>query len=299
MKKGIIFNIQRYCVNDGPGIRTTVFMKGCPLNCAWCHNPESKLISHQIMLRTSLCTGCEQCAKVCENSCHSFQNNIHNFNPKNCITCNKCVDICPVGALETVGKEMTVSEVVTEVLKDSIFYETSNGGVTFSGGEPFYQAEFLLDTLKELKQKGISTAIETCGFVNSKALETAAPFIDLFLYDYKLSSNSEHQKYTGVSNELILENLKLLNRLDKRVILRCPIIKGVNDTNEHFESIAKLVNKYNNIEQVDIEPYHNLGENKSLGLGQSPCCFETANDSEVANWLDKLSNSCKCKVCKN
>lgn len=299
MKKGVIFNIQRYCVNDGPGIRTTVFLKGCPLDCAWCHNPESKLVSHQIMLRTALCTGCQKCSNVCESSCHSFENETHNFHPKNCSICNKCVDICPVGALETVGKEMTVSEVVTEVLKDSIFYETSNGGVTFSGGEPFFQHEFLLEILKEMKKNNIHSAVETCGFVNPKTLEKSAKFIDLFLYDYKITDNLSHQKLTGVSNTVILENLGLLHKLNKRVILRCPIIKGVNDTSEHFEGIGNLTYKYENIEQVDLEPYHNLGENKSHGLGKEPTSFEVATDETVNQWLETLSKKCKCRVCKN
>ena len=296
---GVIFNVQRYCINDGPGIRTTVFMKGCPLNCAWCHNPESKKAAPQGMFRSSLCTACGKCALVCEENCHQITDGKHVFNPQKCVACTKCVMQCPAGAMEFMGEEKTVAEVLAEVEKDKIFYETSDGGLTVSGGEPFFQSEFLISLLKAAKQKGISTAVETCGFVNSQLLENAAEFIDLFLYDYKLSDSLQHEKYTGVKNDLILENLQLLHKLGKRVILRCPLIMGVNDNDAHFEAIACLTHKYPNIEQVDIEPYHRLGENKAEGIGVVPVCFEVAEDAMVDSWFEKLSNICKCKVVKN
>lgn len=298
-QKGIIFNIQRYCINDGPGIRTTVFMKGCPLNCAWCHNPESKKIAPQGMFRSSLCTACGKCSFVCEENCHTVVDGKHTFAPKNCAACKKCVIECPNGAMEFMGEEKTAEEVLAEVEKDKIFYETSNGGLTVSGGEPFYQSEFLISLLKLAKEKEISTAVETCGFVNPKLLERAAEFIDIFLYDYKLTDLKQHEKYTGVDNNLILENLQLLNRLGKKVILRCPIIKGVNDNANHFEGIAALTKKYANIEQVDVEPYHRLGESKAQGIGVEPVCFEVAEDKMVEEWVNKLSVLCNCKVMKN
>ena len=299
LQKGVIFNIQRYCVNDGPGIRTTVFMKGCPLNCAWCHNPESKKIKPQGLFRLALCTSCGRCVSVCEENCHTIKDGKHLFNPQKCKNCKSCVDACLNGAMEFMGEEKTVNEVIVEVEKDKIFYETSNGGLTVSGGEPFYQFDFLLCLLKAAKESGISTAVETCGFVKPDWLELAAPFIDLFLYDYKLSKIDEHKKYTGVENTLILENLHILNKLGKRVVLRCPIIKGINDNNDHFEAIARLTERYQNIEQVDIEPYHRLGESKAEGIGIEPVSFEVANDETVNEWLNKLSTICKCKVIKN
>lgn len=298
-QKGIIFNIQRYCVNDGPGIRTTVFMKGCPLNCAWCHNPESKKIKPQGMFRASLCTACGKCAAVCEENCHKIINGKHLFNPLKCKSCKRCTEVCLNGAMEFMGEEKTVEEVLCEVEKDKIFYDTSNGGLTVSGGEPFYQFNFLLNLLKASGEKGISTAVETCGFVKRELLELAAPYIDLFLYDYKLTDGNEHKKYTGADNTLILENLQLLNKLGKKVILRCPIIKGVNDNANHFEGIAALTKKYANIEQVDVEPYHRLGESKAQGMGVEPVCFEVADDKTVEEWVNKLSVLCNCKVMKN
>lgn len=297
--KGIIFNIQRYCINDGDGIRTTVFFKGCPLNCVWCHNPESKHKSEQIMLRSNFCVACGKCVGVCKRCCHSIKDGVHKFNPEECVLCGKCSECCPSGAMELIGNEVTAEEVITEVEKDKIFYETSGGGLTVSGGEPFYQPEFLLEVLKLSKERGISTAVETCGFVNGQVIEKAAPFIDCFLYDYKVTDSNAHKKFTGVDNKLILSNLRLLNKLGKRVVLRCPIIKGRNDNDGHFNGISLLTRKYSNIERVEIEPYHRLGENKSIGLGVKPERFTVATDIEEEEWLLILKKICACEVTKN
>ena len=298
-QKGVIFNIQRYCVNDGPGIRTTVFMKGCPLNCSWCHNPESKKINPQGMFRSNFCTVCGRCVAACEENCHSIYNGKHLFNPINCKSCKKCVDVCLNGAMEFMGEEKTVEDVIKVVEKDKIFYETSGGGMTVSGGEPFYQFDFLINLLKASKERGISTAVETCGFVKPELLEKSTPYIDVFLYDYKLSDSDEHKKYTGVDNSLIIDNLDFLNKLCKPVILRCPVIAGVNDNLEHFKAIGMLTEKYQNIEQVDVEPYHRLGENKAEGIGIKPVCFEVVSDEIVEEWVKTLSPLCRCKVVKN
>jgi len=296
----VVFNIQRYCINDGPGIRTTVFLKGCPLSCVWCHNPESKNVSPEGILRVNLCASCGECVKVCEADCHSItEEGKHIFAPVKCTMCGECIKSCPKNAMELTGKEMSVEEVMAEVLQDKIFYEASQGGMTVSGGEPFYQSEFLCKLLKACKMAGISTAVETCGFVSPEKLSKASPFVDLFLYDYKLTDSDLHKKYTGVDNELILSNLKLLNSLGNDVILRCPIIPGVNDNEEHFKSIGALTEKYSNILKVEVEPYHRLGENKYAGLGRKAESY-TVPDQEMKDmWLHKLEKLCKCRVVVN
>ena len=213
--------------------------------------------------------------------------------------CGECIKSCPKNAMELTGKEMSVEEVMAEVLQDKIFYEASQGGMTVSGGEPFCQSEFLCKLLKACKKEGISTAVETCGFVSPEKLSEASPFVDLFLYDYKLTDSVLHKKYTGVDNELILSNLKLLNSLGKDVILRCPIIPGVNDSEEHFIGIGKLSEMYSNILKVEIEPYHRLGENKYAGLGRKAESYVVPDKEMKDMWLHKLEKLCKCKVVVN
>ena len=212
MKSGTVFNIQKFSVNDGPGIRTTVFLKGCPLKCIWCHNPESQMRDKELMYNASKCVSCRLCESKCKNGAHVFNGTEHVFAREKCISCGECC-ICPSSALEIAGEIKTSEQVISEVLKDKVFYDNSNGGMTLSGGEPMYQFEFAKELLISARENMIHTAIETCGFAPGEHYSEIVPLVDLFLFDYKESSPEKHREYTGVSNELILKNLELINSL--------------------------------------------------------------------------------------
>lgn len=261
---GNIFDIQRFSVHDGPGIRTTVFMKGCPLRCLWCHNPESQPKERSIAYRTEKCVGCGACATVCEH--HKFADGKHTYNRTECLRCGKCTEKCNFDALEAFGREATADEVLSEVLRDKTFYKTSGGGVTFSGGEPFYQSEFLLEMLKKAKAEGLHTCIETCGFTASSAIKEALPYVDLFLFDFKESAPERHKALTGVPLEPILNNLRLIDENGGKTVLRCPIIPSVNLSDEHLDGIAKLAASLTNLTEVNVMAYHTLGNGKYTAL---------------------------------
>lgn len=292
--KGTIFNIQKFCVNDGPGIRTTVFLKGCSLNCIWCHNPESQSSDSEIMFYTDKCSVCGRCSAVCPNRCHSFDGDVHSFERSRCIRCFACTET-GCDALERVGREITSDEVVDEVLKDKIFYDNSGGGITLSGGEPLYQLEFSLELLRKAKENSLHTAVETCGFTSPNNLKQIAEYTDLFLFDYKETNPVMHKAFTGVGNEIIISNLKLLDSLRKQIILRCPIIPGHNDRQEHFKGICRIANDLENITCVEIEPYHSLGENKYSSLGRNAHKINLPDEEQKADWLNAVSRNC----CKN
>ena len=264
--KGTVFNIQRFCVNDGPGIRTTVFLKGCMLNCAWCHNPESKSPTPQIMYYADKCIGCAECVGACEKNAHIFDGGIHIFDRNVCISCGSCTERC-IGALELCGEEKSVEQVIDEVVKDESFYKSSGGGMTLSGGEPFMQHCFSLELLKEAKQRGLHTCIETSGYVSRDILEGFIPYVDIFLWDMKESDEERHKRFTGVSNKLILDNLRFLNERGVSVILRCPIIPEYNYREEHLLSIGTIAEELDCVLHVEVEPYHPLGSSKSGALG--------------------------------
>lgn len=293
--KGTIFNIQKFCVNDGPGIRTTVFLKGCPLKCIWCHNPESQSENPEIMFYKDKCVNCGRCAAVCGNGCHSFDNGVHKFERRNCVKCFECTKTgCE--ALEKVGREITTDEVMDEALKDKIFYDNSGGGITLSGGEPLYQFDFSVEILKKAKENGLHTAMETCGFTSADRLEEISKYVDLFLFDYKETSSELHKKFTGINNDVILENLSLLNDMGKNIILRCPIIPGCNDRKEHFEGICSVANKFEHIIHIEVEPYHPLGESKYASLGNQERKFSLPCERDKQNWFYEISFNTNKKV---
>lgn len=271
---GNVFHIQRFSLYDGPGVRTVVFLKGCPLRCVWCHNPEGLSPKQQIQFNPSKCIGCMDCVNACPNGCHTQESGHHIYNRDQCTACGQCAAGCCSNALSLSGMEMTPEEVMVQVLKDRSVYSESGGGLTLSGGEPFAQPKFAIALLRLAKEHALHTCVETCGYTSADILTEAAKYTDLFLYDYKLTDEDLHRKFCGVSNRKILENLNLLDKLGANVILRCPVIPGCNDEDSHIQAIGKLAASHSCIQQVHLEPYHRLGIDKAAQLGTLPS-FET------------------------
>lgn len=291
---GKIFNIQHFSTSDGPGIRTVVFLKGCPLSCAWCHNPESKSCETEIFYQQDSCIGCGGCIEGCRSGCHIFEKGKHIFKREKCVNCMECVNKCPTSALKACGEEKSAEEVMATVMRDKQFYDCSGGGLTVSGGEPLFQYDFTLALLKLAKKYNLHTAVETSGFTNID-MSLLQEYVDLWLYDIKLFPEQEHIKYTGVSNKKILEKLILLDRMGAKIILRCPIIPNVNFSKEHFQGLAMLANKLNNIVSIHLEAYHPLGISKAQQLGkiseyQNNCFLEKTSLENFAAELKAGTN---------
>jgi len=265
-----VFNIQRFSLFDGPGVRTVVFLKGCPLCCRWCHNPEGLRAGVQIMYNADRCMGCGACAEACPNGCHRVENGVHVYDRCHCTQCGACVKECTSLALTMAGKNMTVGDVMEVVLRDKKTYLASGGGLTLSGGEPLAHGEFSLALLKEAKEQRLHTCVETSGFGDPDLLRQIAAHTDLFLFDYKITGDAEHKALCGVPQTPILNNLALLDSLGARVILRCPIIPEYNGTEAHLRGIADTAGRFSCVEEIQLEPYHRLGISKSLQLGENP-----------------------------
>ena len=297
--KGTIFNIQKFSVNDGPGIRTTVFMKGCPLRCLWCHNPESNSAKKEIFYDARKCVMCGACVQICSNNCHILDGT-HTYNRESCIKCGKCAEACMPSALEAVGEEKTVSEVIAEVMKDKAFYDNSGGGITLSGGEPMMQFDFTCELLKASKENGLHTCIETCGYAKPEQYKKIADMVDIFLFDYKETDSALHKEYTGVDNKLILENLRMLDDLGSNIILRCPIIPTMNDRDEHLCGIADMANSLKNVSEINIEPYHPLGSGKSDMLGKNYALkdLKFPEDKTIEEWIKFIADKTDVPVKK-
>ncbi len=264
---GLVFNIQRFSVNDGPGIRTTVFLKGCPLHCRWCHNPESISQDKELILREDRCLRCGDCMKECKNGAIQEIDGAFVTLRGKCLTCGDCLKVCYADAREIVGKEMSVEDLLKEVAKDRVFFDQSGGGVTFSGGEPLLQYEFLTAALEECKRRSLHTAVDTTGFTTPSILERVSMSVDLFLYDLKTLDDRKHVEYTGVSNRLIVENLKSLTRWGETVIMRVPVIPGVNDSVDDIHALGAFVSSLEVVPEIQLLPYHQTGIDKYHRLG--------------------------------
>lgn len=294
---GKIFNIQRFCTSDGPGIRTTVFFKGCPLRCKWCHNPESQHIESELMFDKAKCINCMHCVSLCKNKCHKTDASLHLIDRTKCISCGKCTE-ASCGALELVGKEMTPASVIEEVIKDKLYFDNSGGGITLSGGEPLFQDEFCFEVLRAAKEKSLHICIETCGAAPQEVIARSAEYVDLYLYDLKHTDSESHRSFTGVGNEKIIDNLFLLDSLGKSIILRCPIIPKYNDTDKHFSEIANISKKLKNLTAIEIEPYHNFGEIKYDKLSR---IYEAKNatvmtEEDICGLITRLNSMCNVTV---
>jgi pyruvate formate lyase activating enzyme len=279
--KGRIFSMQRFSIQDGPGIRTTVFVKGCPLRCAWCSNPESQNLDPEIMARQQKCEGCGECAQACPREAIHLVEGLATIDRAKCDLCMDCVEACPTGALELSGEEITIEEAVDECCQDEPFYKNSDGGVTLSGGEPLYQPEFALRFLKACKEKSLSTALDTCGHAPWEVLEEILAYTDLVLFDVKHLDPEMHHKGTGVENNLILANLrKTLDSQRARVWIRIPVIPGYNDSEEHAREVARTL-AAGPVEKVSLLGYHEWGKPKYGFLGRDyPFEGEVAQDQE-------------------
>ena len=263
--EGFIFDIKHFAVHDGPGIRTTVFFKSCPLKCVWCHNPESISHKKQLGYLAHKCVGCGKCADVCPTGAHTLDTeHRHHFDRQKCIACGKCTTVCHAKALSLYGRYMDADTIITELLEDADFYECSGGGVTLSGGECLMQADFCSELLAKLKERRIHTAVDTCGFVSRSALELVMPYTDLFLYDVKAFDEEAHIRCTGRPNSLILENLLYLTHSGNDVEIRIPCVPGMNL--DQMAKIGSFLNGLDHITGVRLLPYHNFAGTKYKSL---------------------------------
>jgi pyruvate formate lyase activating enzyme len=253
---GTVFNIMRFSVHDGPGIRTTVFLKGCPLQCRWCHNPEALSGGIELLYRPERCLRCGDCVAACEQGAIALVGEEIVTHHGRCVRCGACVDVCAAEARELVGRAMTVEEVMREVLKDVAFFDESGGGMTVSGGEPFFQAEFLIELLSAGKRRHLHTALDTTGFTTPETLARVVPLTDLFLYDLKSLDDTRHRELTGVPNAPILANLRALVAGGAHVILRVPVIPGTNDSPADVQAVGEFVAGLARPPQIHLLPYH-------------------------------------------
>lgn len=263
----MVFDIERFAVRDGPGIRTTVFLKGCPLECGWCHNPESRSRSPQLLWDPEKCVDCHDCERVCPHSVHRWVDGQHVVKRDLCHACGACVEVCQTGALELAGRTMTVAEVAAEVRMDVPFYRRSGGGLTVSGGEPLAQPEFVLALLEASRADGIHTAVDTSGQCPWAAMERIIPHVDLFLYDLKIMDDDRHRELVGTSNERILDNLRRLDKAAQPTWIRLPLIPGQNDSDGDYRALGEFLATLEHVERIEILRYHPLAESKYARLG--------------------------------
>lgn len=281
MIQGWVSDIQRFSLHDGPGIRTIVFLKGCPLNCSWCSNPESKQPEPEVMFHAVKCIRCGTCVEVCPKNAITLKASTLVVNREQCDGCGRCAEECPTGALKMSGELMSIGAVIEEIEKDRGFYRSSGGGLTVSGGEPLSQPRFLQNLLSESKARGIHTAVETSGHAPWEEIESIIPFTDLFLFDLKHIDPGEHTDLSGYDNQLILENLELICKKGAQVIPRMPVIPGINDASENLDATAGVITNLG-LKEIHLLPYHLYGTGKYTMLGIEYPLAELEGMSEEA-----------------
>ena len=293
MSTGLIFDIKKYAINDGPGIRLTVFFKGCNLACEWCHNPESMSPKVQKMYSASKCIGASQCLEHCPNEALELTPDGIVTNYDLCNLCGKCAEVCPTKAFEMLGSSISITELMKSIDKEAIFFDQSGGGVTFSGGEPLMHAPYLLEALKECGKRYYHRVVDTTAFAKQDVLMEIAEHTELFLIDLKVMDPKKHKEFTGVSNEKILSNIEALSKTECELIFRMPLIKGVNTSDENIQQTALFINTLEgNRTRLNLLPYHNIAENKHRKLGEvgNFIAFETPSDDEIANIVASFQN---------
>jgi pyruvate formate lyase activating enzyme len=272
--RGVVFDVMRYGVHDGPGIRTTVFLKGCPLRCAWCHNPEGQSPEPELSYRAGRCVGCHACVEVCPGkpAAHDGLAPLR----ERCQRCGACVEACYAEARQWVGREVTVDEILNEVRRDAPFYGQSGGGLTLSGGEPLSQPAFAEALLRGAREAGLHTAVETCGHAGWDAVERVARWTDLFLYDVKLLDDEAHRRFTGAGNAVILSNLVRLSAAGHAIVARLPLVPGVNDGEANLRATAAFLREHTTVRELHLLPFHRLGQDKAARLGHAPAALPAA-----------------------
>lgn len=287
---GTIFDIQRFALHDGPGIRTTVFLKGCPLSCTWCCNPESQQPQPQLGYDADKCTNCLRCVSVCPTGALTERDKTLQVAFDLCNACRNCVEECPESAMKIFGYQADSQYIMDQVAKDKEYFDNSGGGLTISGGDPLFQHEFTLDLLKKAKALNINTCVETSAFTGREVMESLLPWVDYFYIDYKITDEELHKQFTGVSSIQVLESIDFLSLHYANMVLRCTIIPGINDNDDHFKAIAGLSRKYEAIRQVHILPYHRYGESKykQIGLDVPEITTESMSDEMVNHSINRI-----------
>lgn len=290
MPTGLIFDIKRYCVHDGPNIRSTVFLKGCPLECWWCHNPEGRERTPQVVHRESRCIRCGMCTRACDTGALVKNGKGVGIDRELCDLCGACEEACPTGSMEIVGRKYEPQELVDLLERDRVFYEESGGGVTFSGGEPLAQWRFLAEALKECRKRGLHTAVDTSGFATQEVIDAVRPHTDLWLYDLKLMDDARHKRYTGVSNRRILQNLEHLVKAGCRVTLVIPLIPGINDDAQNLDALAEFALGLG-LSEIGVLPYHRMGASKLDMVGYEDRMLDVSEPSQadVLKAADRLT----------